>query len=162
MDDIIIYARVPTAVKDTFLIISARDIRYHMFPTINVDSETPPALLPSYDYFMMSFKFKHYTNGQMREAANSLRPFMSRYARIIEFKGTGSVTIQEHATNLIKAYGLIKSFDRELTKEEIKNAKEREAEYKEEKKLEQLEHKEKSHKNIKEDGKKSKEVEEKK
>ncbi|MBC7714666.1 MAG: hypothetical protein H7177_15075 [Rhizobacter sp.] len=130
------YARVPTAEKDTFLIISARDIRYHMFPTLNVDSETPPSIIPNYDYYMMSFKFKHFNNGQLREAANSLRPFMSRYARVIELKGAGSITIQENAANLVRAYGLIKSFDRELSKEEIEAAKVREVEFREDKKSE--------------------------
>lgn len=152
------YARVPVE-KDTYLIIFARDVRYHMFPTINVDSETPPTVVPNYDYYMMSFKFKHHAHGQLREAANSLRPFMSRYARIIEFKGPGTITFQEHAANLVKAYGLIKSFDREWTKEEIKAAKEREAEFKEERRLERKEGNQ--NKDIKDDSKKIKNDEEK-
>lgn len=61
---------------------------------------------------MMSFKFKH---GQLREAANSMRPFMSRHGRIIEFKGTGILKIQESAAHLARAYEIIKSFDRELS-----------------------------------------------
>lgn len=133
------YTRVPTAEKDTYLIVNARDLRYSPFPTINVDAQTPPKLFPNYDYYMMSFKFKHFNHGQMREAANSMRPFMSRYGRVIEFRGTGILTIQENAAQLARAYEIIKSFDRELTKEEIIKEKEREAEYKEERKAERRE-----------------------
>ena len=71
-----------------------------------------------------------------------LRPFMSRYGRVIEFKGTGVLTIQEKAAHLTRAYEIIKSFDRELSKEEIKEQKEREVEYKEERKRERKEKKE--------------------
>lgn len=133
------YARVPTAEKDTYVIVSARDIRYQPVPVINVDAHNPPKLTPNYDYYMMSFKFKHFAHGQMREAANSLRPFMSRYARVIELKVPGTITIQENAAKLLKAYELIKFFDRELTKEEIMKEKEREAEWKEERKAERKE-----------------------
>jgi general secretion pathway protein D len=130
---------VPTIEKDTYIIIETRDIRYQPLPMISVDSQTPPKLIANYDKYMMKFKFKHFSHGQLREASNSMRPFMSRYGRVIEFKGTGVLTIQESAAHLLRSYELIKSFDRELTAEEIKDQKEREAEYKEEKKAERKE-----------------------
>ena len=130
------YARVPTIENDTYLIINARDIRYQAYPLIAVDSITPPKLIPNYDYYMMTFKFKHYANGQLRMAANSIRPFMSRYGRTIELNGTGSLTVQESAAALAREYEIIKAFDRDLTKEEIKKDQEREAESKEERKFE--------------------------
>lgn len=130
------YARVPTAEKDTYLIVESRDIRYQALPTIDVDSQNPPKIVPNYDYYMMNFKFKNFHQDQLRAAANSLRPFMSRYARTIELKGPGIVTVQETASKLIKAYEMIKSFDREFTKEEIKEYKEREAGRKKEDKKE--------------------------
>jgi type II secretory pathway component GspD/PulD (secretin) len=130
--DINEYARVPTAEKDTYIIVQARDIRYQPVPTINVDAQTPPKLIPNYDYYMMSYKYKHFKDGQTRMAANSLRPFMSRYSRVIEIGDT--VTVQENAAKLAKAYEMIKSTDRELTKEELKRAQEWEAERKEDRK----------------------------
>lgn len=123
------YARVPTAEKDTYIIVQARDIRYQPVPTINVDAQTPPKVVPNYDYYMMSYKYKHFKDGQTRMASNSLRPFMSRYARVIEVGDT--LTVQENSAKLAKAYEMIKSTDRELTKEELKRAKEWEAERKE-------------------------------
>lgn len=130
--DINEYARIPTAEKDTYMIVSARDIRYQALPTINVDAENPPKLAPNYDFYMMSYKYKHFKDGQLRMASNGLRPFMSRYARVIETGNT--ITIQENAAKLAKAFEMIKGSDRELTKEEIKSMKEKDEERKKDKK----------------------------
>ena len=130
--DINEYARVPTAEKDTYMIVQARDIRYQAIPTINVDSQTAPKLHPNYDFYMINFKFKNFENGQLRMAANSLRPFMSRYARVIEAGNT--LSIQENAAKLEKFFEMIKGFDRTLTKEELRHSQEMEIERKEERK----------------------------
>lgn len=135
------YVRVPTAEKDTYMIVDSRDIRYQSLPMINVDAQTPPKLASNYDFYMMNYKFKHFDHNQPRMVANSLRPFMSRYARVIEAGDT--LTIQENASKLAKAYDLIKRYDRELTKEELKRQKEREEENREERRAER---KEKFHK----------------
>ena len=132
------YARIPTIEKDTYIIINSRDLRYQSSPSIEVDSQTAPKIPANFDTYMMTFKFKNYDQGQLREASNSLRPFMSRYARVIESKGPGLLLIQENAAHLVRAYEIIKSFDRKLTKEEIKDKKQREADYKQERKLKLL------------------------
>jgi general secretion pathway protein D len=113
------YGRVPTGVKDTYKIIALRDIRYEATPVINVDAQTPPSIPQNSDYYMMNYKFKHFNQNQLRATGNSIRPFMSRYARIIELKGTGSVSIQETAAKLLQQYEMVKAHDRELTKEEV-------------------------------------------
>lgn len=137
------YSRIPTAEKDTFIIVNSRDIRYQAVPMINVDAQTPPKIASNYDFYMMNYQFKHHNHNQPRQAANYLRPFMSRYARVIELKVSGTITIQENAAQLAKAYEIIKMCDRELTKEEIKKEEECEKEEKEERKLERkFEHKE--------------------
>lgn len=115
------YARVPTPVKDTYTIVEARDIRYQAVPTLEVDSQTAPELPQNNDYYMVTFKFKNFKHGQIRAAANSLRPFMSRYARTIELNVPGTLALQETAIKITKMSKLIKDFDRELSKEEIKN-----------------------------------------
>jgi hypothetical protein len=101
------------------MVVTSRDLRYQALPTIAVDSATPPKIPSNYDYYLMQFKFQHFQYGQMRGAANSLRPFMSRYARVIELNEAGLLVIQENATKLIQFHDLIKKFDREYTKEEI-------------------------------------------
>lgn len=146
------YARIPTAEKDTYLVISARDLRYHSFPSINVDANTPPKIPQNYDYYMMTYKFTNYLQGQPRDAANSMRPFMSRYGRIIEVKTAGTVAIQENASTLFKAYEMLKAADREITKAELKAYKDQED--KEEQKAKRKEKREKADK--KEDKKEEK------
>ena len=115
------YARIPTPEKDTYIIVEARDIRYQAVPTMEVDSQTTPKLPQNNDYYMVTFKFKNFKHDQIRAAANSLRPFMSRYARTIELNVPGTLALQETAIKITKMADIIKGFDRELTKEEIKN-----------------------------------------
>lgn len=138
------YARVPTAEKDTYMVISARDLRYHSFPTISTDASNPPKIPANNDYYMMIYRFTNYLQGQGREVANSLRPFMSRYGRIIESQAAGTVTLQENGSKLLMAYEMIKRADRQLTAAEIKARKEREE--KEEKKAMRNEKSEKEEK----------------
>lgn len=120
------YARVPTTVPDTYTIIELRDIRYETLPTLTVDVQTPPTLTQNSDYYLMTYKFKFYDQGQLKETANSLRPFMSRFGRVIEFKGKGVLIIQENASKLNQLYEIIKGSDRELTKAEAKQMQDEE------------------------------------
>lgn len=111
------YSRVPTTVKDTFKIVKASEIRYESLSALKADMNTTPVLPVTEDYVLLTYKFTHYLNGQPRELANSLRPFMSRYARIIELMD--SVTIQEMGTKLPQQLEFMKKIDRALSKEEI-------------------------------------------
>lgn len=121
------YARVPTAVKDTYMIVEARDIRYQTLPVLEASKDSKPSIPETYDYYSFSYKFKNYSAGQLKETSNAFRPFMSRYGRIIENKATGTVYVNEVATKLAQAYDLMKTNDREWTKEEIAKMKEEEA-----------------------------------
>lgn len=120
------YVRVPTSVADTYSLIELRDIRYETLPVINVDMQSAPNLVENSDYYLMTYKFKYHTQGQLRETSNSIRPFMSRYGRIIEMKGRGVIIVQENASKLKQLYEIIKSADRELTKEEAQYMKDEE------------------------------------
>ncbi|MGZ3787614.1 MAG: hypothetical protein ACXVLQ_03785 [Bacteriovorax sp.] len=111
------YSRVPTNEKDTFKIVNSRDIRYETLPSINADKNTKLQVPNNDDYYMMFFKFKNYKHGQLRMTGNGLRPFMSRYGRIIE---TGDLlAVQEKASKLQLVYEIAKNNDRELSKDEI-------------------------------------------
>jgi hypothetical protein len=141
------FARVPTSEKDTYKLVEARDIRYQTLPTINVDSATLPQVPSNEDYYVMTYLFKNHLHGQLRASANQLRPFMSRYGRIVETPQ--SVAVMEMASKLKTFYETIKANDRILTKEELKKFEEDELESKEERKAER--------KSEKKDAKKSKE-----
>lgn len=122
------YSRVPTTIKDTYKIVAARDIRYESVTAIKADLNTTPVFPTTEDYILLTYKFAHYKDGQTRELSNSLRPFMSRYGRIIETLDT--VTIQEMATKLPQQLEFMKKIDRALTKEEIALKKQRAIEFK--------------------------------
>lgn len=111
------YTRIPTAVKDTYKIIEARDVRYATVPTIQADMKTTPEIAMTEDYVFLAYKFNYYKQGQTREASNSARPFMSRYGRIIEVGNT--VTVQEVANKIPQMLEILRRADREYSKEEI-------------------------------------------
>lgn len=126
------YSRIPMPEKDTYIIVPSKDMRYQALPIINVDSKTPPKLTANYDFYLMNFKFKNFEHGQLKGAANSIKPFISRYAMVIETGNT--LAIQDNSMNLIKLYDLMKNFDQVQTKEEINNFKEKKETKKETKK----------------------------
>lgn len=120
------YTRVPTTEKGTYKIVASRDVRYETFPVLSADLKTTPQIPATDDYFMLTYQFTHYKNDQMRETSNSLRPFMSRYGRVIEIINSGTLTIQETGTKLLQLLDAIRRNDRQLSKEEIALKKERE------------------------------------
>jgi hypothetical protein len=132
------YSRVPTEDKDTFLIVSSRDIRYYALNSYTADKIKTPTFPMTSDYSQLFYSFKNSSYGQPRFVANSLRPFMSRYARIIEMKN--SVVIHELNTHMAMALEFARMNDRELTKEEIKKYEENEKFRREERK-EEIKHK---------------------
>lgn len=120
------YSRVPTVEKDTYKIVASRDIRYETLPLLSASLTETPAIPKNEDYYSLTYTLTHFKDGQSREIANSLRPFMSRYGRIIELYGASTITIMETASKLPQLLEIIKRSDRVLTKEEIALRKERE------------------------------------
>ncbi|NOT80842.1 MAG: hypothetical protein HOP07_17795 [Bacteriovoracaceae bacterium] len=117
------YSRVPTVEKDTYKIVPARDIRYESVSALKADLNTTPVIPSTEDYVFLTYKFANYKDGQPRELSNTLRPFMSRYGRIIEL--IDSVTIQEMGTKLPQQLEFMRKVDRPLSKEEIAIKKQR-------------------------------------
>lgn len=97
-------------------IIPSRDVRY--LPAPLLPSKDLTNIPKTYDYFMVELKMK--TKEVTHEAVKSLRPFMSRYGRIIHNKLAGNVVIQETGANLHRLLPLLKSFDIKLTADQIK------------------------------------------
>ncbi len=116
-------ARVPTNDKETYTIIKARDVRYAALPMIEVDSQTTPNLPKNNDYYQVTINFKHYKQGQLREAANSTRPYSSRFGRTSEFLMTGKLIIVDTANKILTMSELIKHFDKELSPDELPKTK---------------------------------------
>jgi general secretion pathway protein D len=86
-----------------YTIVNNRDIRYS--PTTMYTGTYSPN---TENYVMQIISLK-YVNS--REVANSFRPFMSRYGRIIEIKQTNTVIVQETGTHINRLMKLIKFID---------------------------------------------------
>lgn len=86
-----------------YTIVNNRDVRYSP-TTMYTGTYTPN----TENFFMQIIPLK-YVNS--REVANSFRPFMSRYGRIIEIKQTNTVIVQETGTHINRLMKLIKFID---------------------------------------------------
>jgi general secretion pathway protein D len=148
------YSRVPTDNKDVYLIVCSRDIRYYPGITYRADKNTTPAIPKNSDYSQLLYTFKHHLHGQSRDTANSLRPFMSRYGRIIEMKSSGTIVVHELNSLMPTVLEIARMNDRELSKDEIKKFEEQEKERKENMKAEKREER-KNHETEKHQDKKS-------
>ena len=90
-------------------IIGARDVRYTPTELSVTSKKHPPKMLKNFDYSMMEYTME--TPGYTTEITRSLRPFMSRYGRIIDLKYANKLLIQDTGANLYRLYGLIKGMD---------------------------------------------------
>lgn len=94
-----------TAVTEgSFLrIIATRDIRYT--PTKLYDSNEFPK---TDEYILVLHKLK---NPLASEITRNMRPFMSRYGRIIDFNDAHSIAIQDRGSNINRLINLIDNLD---------------------------------------------------
>lgn len=103
-----------TAVTEGSLlrIINTRDIRYT--PTKLYDSSDFPK---TDEYILVLHKLK---NPLANEITRNMRPFMSRYGRIIDFSDAHSITIQDRGSNINRLIHLIDSLDNEKSVDRLK------------------------------------------
>jgi general secretion pathway protein D len=118
------YTRVKQPETDLTVIIPTRDIRYN--PTPLISSDNIGKVPKNYDYFMIKHKLKNKILG--KDITRSLRPFMSRYGRIIINQTPGIITLQDTGVNIHRLLELIKDYDAELSQDEIKDIKRRQKE----------------------------------
>ncbi|MBK24051.1 MAG: hypothetical protein CME70_08630 [Halobacteriovorax sp.] len=109
------YTRVLLEDKKTYRIINARDVRYTPVPQVKSDFDSAPELPANADYHMMTYQMKFPLASTV--ITRSLRPFMSRYGRIIDNKINGTLVVQDTALNLKRLYGLMKQMDKEPSRE---------------------------------------------
>lgn len=118
------YTRIKQPENDLTVVIPTRDIRYNPTPLIN--SENIDAVPKNYDYVMIKHKLKNKILG--KDITRSLRPFMSRYGRIIINQTPGIITLQDTGLNIHRLLELIKDYDSELSQDEIKEIEKRQKE----------------------------------
>lgn len=118
------YARIKIK-DDMWKIISARDIRYHALPLVNSSKENAPSLDFTEDYKMLKYKASH--PDSVRSLSRSLRPFLSRYGRIVDIDHSGIIIVQDTSSNLKRLYQLITEADHELSSKQVESLEKNEA-----------------------------------
>ncbi len=111
------YTRVPLQ-GNIYKVISSRDVRYNPTKEFSASKEQAPEVPKYDDYFMMKYKGIH--PELTTNITRSIRPFMSRYGRIIDMKSTGMVIVQDTGSNLHRIYSIIKDADIEPSKQMLK------------------------------------------
>ena len=115
------YTRILLDDKKTYRIINARDVRYTPVPQATSNFDSAPVLPNNADYHMMTYQMRYSLASSV--ITRSLRPFMSRYGRIIDNKINGTLVVQDTATNLKRLYGLMKQMDNEPSRDMLKEWK---------------------------------------
>ena len=118
--------------KNTYSIISARDVRYNATNMVRASYKKAPNLPNNDDYHMMIYSFRLPLISE--EITKNFRPFMSRYGRITNLKIINKIIVQDTAKNLKRFYEIIKEVDRKPTKK-IVSKLQREFEFKRKLKL---------------------------
>jgi type II secretory pathway component GspD/PulD (secretin) len=120
------YVRVKEG-ESVYKVVSARNARYNTFPVIKVSAKQAPVLPQNYDFYMMEYKLKHPRSA--RVVTKNLRPFLSRYGRVVAPDGLGRVIIQDNSKNLNRMYNLVSSLDQKIDKETLRRIEKREQRY---------------------------------
>lgn len=105
------YTRVPIKGQGVFRIINARDVRYTPTPHYYATKTTFPEMPDTADYHMLTYTFSAADFGITTEVTRSLRPFMSRYGRIIDIKSQKKIVLQDTAINIKRLYKIIRDLD---------------------------------------------------
>lgn len=115
------YARLALKDKNSYRLINARDIRYATMPSYNATKTSNDELPPtnSSDYVQIVYQSAHGPH-RIAEIARNLRPFMSRYGRVIDVN-TGLIIIADNLTNGERLLGMIRKMDVAVSKEEQRN-----------------------------------------
>lgn len=99
--------------EKTFMIIHARDARYNIGEVLEFDKGTDLNVLDNkIGYILISYQFED-EDFYSSDVARNLRPFLSRYARILDVGN--KVLISETATSSKKLIKLIKTLDVKLS-----------------------------------------------
>lgn len=94
-------------------VIPSRDIRYNGRALYTDISHVPD----DYNYTMFSMRLKH---ALARDITRNMRPFMSRYGRIIEERNSNTLILLDTGKNVRRLYELISSVDNEKFSERVR------------------------------------------
>jgi hypothetical protein len=98
-------------------VLNARDVRYEALPVYKDIKDIPKDL----NYAQMIYQLKHIGPADL---ARNLRPFMSRYGRIIDEKYSNVIYVADVDQNLRRIYKIIDFLDTEKYAKSIKTTQE--------------------------------------
>lgn len=114
------YARIPVGNKE-YKIISARDIRYQANPHYLIKEGDMSSIPDNHDFIMATIELKAPEAGH--EITKSLRPFLSRYGRVIDTKGSGKIFLQDTGANVRRMIPIISEMDVKPSSEALEEMK---------------------------------------
>lgn len=117
------YSRISEG-EGLYRIINSRDLRYNTVPLIEASKDVNPKLPNNHDYYMMEYKLEHPSSSRI--ITKNLRPFLSRYGRVVSPDGVDRILIQDSAKNLNRVYKLITHLDQKIDKEVLRKVEKRE------------------------------------
>lgn len=108
--------------EDFYSIINTRDIRYEATQMYKAFFAGEIKVPVTYDYFMLEYSFKN--KGLTTDVLRSLRPFMSRFGRIIDVKRSNKIILQDTGIQIHRLIKIIRGMDLPRTEDEKEQAKE--------------------------------------
>lgn len=110
------YMKLPSKVENVWLIIHGRDIRYNSaLPVYKASKKITPDLPKNHD--PIHFEYQAAPGTEIGEIARNLRPFMSRYGRLIDLK-SGMLIVIDRAAVVSQILPIIQAADVPMTKAE--------------------------------------------
>ncbi|MBA2404163.1 MAG: hypothetical protein H0V66_05280 [Bdellovibrionales bacterium] len=110
------YMKVPTKLDQVWRIFPGMDIRYHAdLPTIKANKKDVPQIPNNRD--PIHFVYQAQSGTEVGDIARNLRPFLTRYGRIIDLRG-GMLIIIDRASVISQVLPIIKAADVPLSKAE--------------------------------------------
>jgi len=114
------YARIPIGTKE-YKIISARDIRYQANPHFQVVNYDVSSIPDNHDFIMASVALK--APEASIEITKSLRPFLSRYGRVLGPNTGGNIILQDTGANIRRMIPIIADMDVKPSSETLETIK---------------------------------------
>ncbi len=112
------YALEKVQGTDVFKVFNARDMRYNVQPSLEASLKSNDELPSANPAFWVSLTYTSKNEGRVSEMARNLRPFMSRYARVIDVRDSNLLIIQENAKSVVRLLEIVRKMDVPLTSEE--------------------------------------------
>lgn len=122
------YYRMPTPNPNVYTLMHARDVRYTAnVPSFKADIGSQDTLPSANSADPAELVYTSKNPGRPQEIARNLRPFLSRYGRVIDVRASNIVILRDSTAALHQLLPLMRKMDVPVTKAELQQA---EKEYK--------------------------------